>query len=132
MWRVAGYAIANPPYGLSGAPLRLLPLAPRLLQAHLRQVALQLIEIMRERNAVVELEAGHRLVVELKDPLAQFGPERKALAGELDHAGALVAGVGDPFDQPVALETLQHAVQILPADDEKIGEGADRHAVSRP
>src|ERR1700752_4539765 len=90
----------------SGAPLRLLALAPRLLEADLRQIALQLVEIMGERDAVVEFEAGHRLIVELEDAFTQVCPERKPLTREPDDAGALVPGIGDPFDKPVALEAL--------------------------
>src|SRR5262245_2657457 len=97
--------IPSSPNG-SGAPLRLLALAPRLLETDLRQVALQLVEIVGERDAVVEFETGYSLVVKLEDAFAQVGPEHKPLTREPDDAGALVLGIGNPFDKPVTLEAL--------------------------
>src|SRR5262252_3982626 len=102
----------------SGAPLGLLPLAARLLQPNCREQALQLVEIMGKRHAIIEFEAADGLVVKLEDALAQVRPERKAFPRELDHARPLVLGIGHPLDKAVALETFQDAVEVLPADNE--------------
>src|SRR3954453_8369367 len=117
--------------GSSGAPLGLLAVASRLLQPHIHQLALELVEIVGESDAVVEFEAADRLIVELEDALAQIRPEREAFLGELDDARPLVLRIRDPFDKPVTLETFQNSVEILPADNEEVGKRADGDAIGR-
>ena len=66
--------------GSSETPLGLLAVAPRLLQSHIHQLVLELVEIVGESDAVVEFEAANRLIVELEDALAQIRPECEAFA----------------------------------------------------
>lgn len=86
---------------LSRASLGFASRSSRRLQLYLKQLPLQLVEVMGKRNPVVKSKLAGRLVVELKDPLSKLIPERKALRREPDDAGALVFFVGDALDESI-------------------------------
>lgn len=98
-------------------------------QGNLRHPVIELVDVVQQRDLVVEAKACHRLTIELVDSWLDSVPERPTRGQHHNFLGTPISWIHDARHMPFALQALENPIETLAAHNQVVRQIGKRHSI---
>lgn len=98
-------------------------------EGNLRHPVIELVDVVQQRDLVVEAKACHCLAIELVDSWLDSVPECPARGEHHNFLGTPISWIHDARHVPFALQALENPIETLAAYDQIVRKVGERHSI---